>query len=379
MSSQASSSPPSLLQSLEALIAYRGPMTFAEYMIWCLYEPTRGYYNKPEQAHFADYYTSVDVHPIFGRLIARQMEEMWRGLDRPARFRVVECGAGVGRLASHILDFAERQLPDFYDALHYVAVEMTPARRANHEIILQRHMAKDHAESSEDLPERTLIGCIFSNELLDAMPVHRVICRGGELQEIQVGVVEGKFAEVMRPVSTPAIAEYFKRQHILFREGQIVEVGLDACRWITEAGKSLARGFVMTVDYGYEARELFSERRMRGTLLAYKDHKVSENYYDSPGDQDLTAHANFTALELWGRDGGLEPLGLVPQSRFLVSLGKGNEFADLYDPGQTETERVRAQLGLSQLLHPEGMGETFQVFIQQKGIPGAKLTGLQPL
>jgi SAM-dependent MidA family methyltransferase len=121
-------------------------------------------------------------------------------------------------------------------------------------------------------------------------------------------------------------------------------------------------------------------RRMNGTLLAYRDHKVSENYYAAPGEQDLTAHVNFTALDLWGKDAGLEPLGLVPQSRLLVSLGRENEFADLYDEGQSETERVRAQLQLSSLIHPEGMGETFQVFIQQKGIAGAKaLIGLAPL
>ena len=142
----------------------------------------------------------------------------------------------------------------------------------------------------------------------------------------------------------------------------------------------MERGYILTVDYGYPARELYNPHRTNGTLLAYRDHKVSENYYDAPGEQDLTAHVNFTALEMWGKDAGLETLGLVPQSRFLVSLGRGNEFADLYDAGQSETERLRAQLQLSSLIHPEGMGETFQVFIQQKGIASEEpLIGLAPL
>ena len=118
---------------------------------------------------------------------------------------------------------------------------------------------------------------------------------------------------------------------------------------------------------------------MKGTLLAYRNHRVSEDYYAVPGEQDLTALANFTALELWGRDGGLEPVGTIPQSRFLLALGRENEFADLYDPAQTEPDRLRAQLGLSSLIHPEGMGETFRVMIQQKGIAKARLTGLAPI
>jgi len=292
----------------------------------------------------------------------------------------VESGAGIGRLANHILDFAEAKLPEFYSALKYVAVERSAARRATHRDTLAAHFLGGHAESSAELPPNISAGCILSNELFDAMPVHRVVQQDGKLQEINVIRSGELFADCVSDILSPGIAEYFARQGIQLRESQLAEANLAACKWIPVAARRLNRGYFLSVDYGYPARQLYNPHRAHGTLLAYRDHKVSENYYDAPGEQDLTAHVNFTALELWGRDAGLESLGLVPQSRFLVSLGRANEFADLYDAGQSETERMRAQLQLSSLIHPEGMGETFQVFIQQKGITSStQLIGLAPL
>jgi SAM-dependent MidA family methyltransferase len=370
----------SLARDLAARIATNGPITFAEYMEACLYHPEHGYYSRAERERFADYFTSVDVHPVFGRLLARQLEQMWRILGRPSPFFVVESGAGVGRLAKHNLDFAASRFMDFYAALRYVAAERSAARRAAHATTLGAHIAAGRAESSAELPASISVGCILSNEMFDAMPVHRVVLRAGELREIYVGVAEGKLTEEIGAVSSPEITEYFTRQAVTLQEGQHAEVNLAACKWIVDAARRLNRGYVLTVDYGYPARELYNPQRTRGTLLAYLDHRVSENYYATPGEQDLTAHVNFTALALWGKDAGLKTLGLVPQSRFLVSLGRENEFADLYDTGQAEIERVRAQLQLSSLIHPEGMGETFQVFIQQKGIVNSMpLVGLAPL
>jgi SAM-dependent MidA family methyltransferase len=212
--------------------------------------------------------------------------------------------------------------------------------------------------------------------LIDALSVHRVVLQEGALKEILVGLNAGQFVDVVAPVSTCAINEYFAAQGIALNEGQHAETGLEACDWITEAGRRLERGYVLTIDYGHRAAELFDDHHMRGTLLAYHDHRVSENVYASPGEQDLTAHVNFTALELWGKRAGLNSVGLTSQMAFLLALGQGNEFADLHDDGQSETERVRARLQLKTLIHPEGMGERFQVLIQQKGAAGANLTGL---
>jgi SAM-dependent MidA family methyltransferase len=369
-----------LAHKLAARISANGPITFADYMEACLYDPDHGYYSSEKRTRFAGYFTSVDVHPIFGRLLSRQLDQMWQILDRPSEFVIVESGAGIGRLAKHILDFAASQLPEFYSALHYVTVERSAVRRAIHAKILAAHFESGRGKSSADLPANISAGCILSNEMFDAMPVHRVIQKDGELREVNVGRAREIFVDHIGNILSPGIAEYFARQEIKLVQGQHAEVNLAACKWISDAARHLNRGYLLTIDYGYPARELYNPRRMKGTLLVYRDHKVGENYYAAPGEQDLTAHVNFTALQIWGKDAGLQTLGIVPQSRFLVSLGRENEFADLYDEGQNETGRVRAQLQLSSLIHPEGMGQTFQVFIQQKGIKSnTPLIGLAPL
>jgi SAM-dependent MidA family methyltransferase len=365
---------------LEALLAERirryGPITFAEYMRECLYHPVHGYYSKKEMQRFADYYTSVDVHPIFGRLLARQFAEMWEHLGQPEEFLLVEAGAGVGRLAEHILEFSEAKLPEFYSALQYVAVERSSVRREEAAARLKRHGAAGRFQISIEIPARIPVGCVFSNELIDALAVHRVVMRADGLKEIFVGLHDGRFVDRVAPLSTCAINEYFATQGVTLLEGQLAEAGLEACDWITEVGRRLERAYVLTIDYGHPAAELFNERHLRGTLLAYREHRVSEDFYAVPGEQDLTAHVNFTALETWGKRAGLETAGFTSQTAFLLALGEGNEFADLYDVGQSETEQIRARLQLKTLIHPEEMGERFQVLVQRKGVAKARVTGL---
>lgn len=367
-------------RALTELLSHRilssGAMPFDEFMRECLYHPVHGYYSRANAARFGDYYTSVDVHPIFGRLLARQFAEMWELLGSPRPFVLVECGAGVGRLAAHVLDFSARALPQFYGALQYVAVERSDARRGEQASRLTTHVTAGRASRSAEMPRSVDTGCIFSNELLDALPVHRVLMEKGALREVFVDWDGKRFTEVLGAPSSPALEQYFREQGIALAEGQQAEVCFEACDWIEAAGQAIERGFVVTIDYGYEAPVLYSENHNRGTLLAYSGHAASENILDAPGEQDLTAHVNFTALELWGRHEGLACTGLVTQSQFLVALGRGNEFADLYEPGQTEMDKLRARLLLKNLIHPEGLGETFQVLIQHKGIPAPQLAGL---
>jgi SAM-dependent MidA family methyltransferase len=365
-----------LTEILAARIRSGGPIPFAEFMRECLYHPAHGYYSRAGPGRFGDYYTSVDVHPIFGRLLARQFAEMWELLGAPRPFVLAEAGAGVGRLAAHILNFSARELPAFYAALEYVAVEHSAARRAEHAARLAPHAAAERVSSAAEIPSAISAGCIFSNELLDALPAHRVVVEHGALREIHVGFEGGQFTEAILDVSTPALERYFHAQEITLEEGQQAEVCLEACDWIESAGRALARGFVLTIDYGHEARALYGEHHNRGTLLAYRDHRVSENLLDAPGQQDLTAHVNFTAVDLWGRRAGLVRTGLATQSQFLVALGRRNEFGDLYEPRQTETEKLRARLLLKNLIHPEGMGEKFLVLIQHKRMEAPRLTGL---
>jgi SAM-dependent MidA family methyltransferase len=368
---------------LGALLAERirrfGPITFAEYMRECLYHPVHGYYSQSEVRRFSDYYTSVDVHPIFGRLLARQFAEMWQRLDRPNEFLLVEVAAGTGRLAGHILEFVQAQLPDFFNALNYLAVERSPARCDQ----LARHLAhfiqKGKCRPSIELPARVPIGCVFSNELLDALPIHRVLQQRGVLKEIFV-TTDGKiFSEIPHPLSTSALAEYFATQQIALAEGQLAEAGLEACDWITEIARRLDRGFVLTIDYGHEASDLFDAHHHAGSILSYARHQASNNLFAAPGEQDLTAHVNFTALREWGARQGLETLGLITQTAFLLALGKGNDFTDLYDPGMDEPARLRARLQLKTLIYPEGLGERFQVLLQQKNVSNSQLTALNSL
>ena len=365
-----------LSEILAARIRADGPITFADFMRECLYHPSHGYYSRCSARRFGDYYTSVDVHPIFGRLLARQFAEMWEALGSPRPFVVVEAAAGVGRLAGHILDFSARELREFYAALEYVAVERSAARRGEHAARLAQHAGAGRVTSAAELPHSIPAGCIFSNELLDALPAHRVIVEHGALREIYVALDGERFIEVVREASTPALAAYFQEQGITLPEAQQAEVCFEACDWIESAGRALERGFVLTIDYGHEARALYDEHHNRGTLLAYRDHAVNENLLDAPGEQDLTSHVNFTAVDLCGRRAGLIRTGLVTQSQFLVALGRGNEFADLYEPGQSEMEKLRARLLLKNLIHPEGLGEKFQALIQHKGINAPRLTGL---
>ena len=368
-------------RALSAILAARirtdGPITFADFMRECLYHPVHGYYSRASARRFGDYYTSVDVHPIFGRLLARQFAEMWQVLGSPRPFVVAEAAAGVGRLAGHILDFSASELPEFYSSLKYVAAEHSAARCEEHAARLAAHVAAGRASSAPEIPKAIPAGCIFSNEMLDALPVHRVVMEHGALREIYVGLNGAQFSEFTGNASTPALEQYFQAQGITLAESQQAEVCFEACDWIENAGRALERGFLLTIDYGHEARALYDEYHNRGTLLAYRNHTVNENLLEAPGEQDLTSHVNFSAVDMCGRRAGLERTGLVTQSQFLVALGRRNEFADLYDPGQTEIEKLRARLLLKNLIHPEGLGEKFQVLIQHKGIDAPRLTSLR--
>jgi SAM-dependent MidA family methyltransferase len=373
------SEPTPLAAILAERIRSRGPITFAEYMEACLYHPEHGYYAKADQRPRQDYFTSVDARPLFGRLLARQLREMWTQLGSPSPFSLVEAGAGTGELAKQILDFAASEWGAFYEALQYVAVERSELRRAAQANVFATHIARGHASSAAEIPNEISGGCIFSNELLDAMPVHRVTRENGELREIYVALDDAGFCEQAEALSSPELARYFEEQGAPLRERQHAEVCLAATRWIEEAAQKLHRGFVLTIDYGHEAQELYDERHMRGTLLAYECHRASENYFRAPGQQDLTAHVNFSAIDRWGRRAGLFRTGFTSQTNFLLALARSSNFEDLQSDTMDQHQQARARLLFKTLIHPEGMGETFQVLLQHKGIDPPRLAGFDPL
>jgi SAM-dependent MidA family methyltransferase len=368
---------------LSALLAERirshGPVTFAEFMEACLYHPQHGYYSRLNGQPLRDYFTSVDVRPLFARLLARQLHQMWTLLLRPAPFFLVELGAGTGDLAAQILEFSRCEWPQFYDAVRYIAVERSTDRRAAQSEKLADHISSGHFSARADLPNEISCGCIFSNEFFDALPVHRVLRDEHTLREIYVGLEDDAFCDRLGPISNPDLADYLDTQQVELAPGQQAEVCLDACRYIEDAGKRLTHGFVLTIDYGHEAPELYDSRHMRGTLLAYHRHRASEDFLRSPGHHDLTSHVNFTALDRWGARAGLARTGFTSQTNFLMALARASNFADLDAPELTEQQRAHLRLMFKTLIYPEGMGETFHVLVQHKGIASPKLEGLEPL
>jgi len=373
------SEPTPLALILAERIRSHGPITFAEYMEACLYHPVHGYYTKAEQEPRRDYFTSVDASPLFGRLLARQFQEMWCAIGRPDAFWLVEAGAGTGQLAKQVLDFAAEAWPDFYEALRFLAVERSSARRTVQSKSMGAHIARAKFASQEELRDEIPCGCIFSNELIDAMPVHRVMREGNELREMYVGLGKSGLYDEIGPLSSNALGEYFSEQQIALVDEQQAEVNLAASRWIEEAGRTLKRGFILTIDYGHEAKELYDERHMKGTLLAYERHRAGEDWFRAPGKQDLTAHVNFSALDLYGRRSGLVRAGFTSQSNFLLALARHGNFVDLQSDEMNEAEQTQRRLLFKTLINPEGMGETFQVLVQHKGIETVNLAGLQPL
>ena len=358
-------------------IREKGFLTFARFMEICLYYPQYGYYSSGRacRGREGDYYTSPTVHPVFGALLGKQLVQMWRIMGEGV-FEIVEMGGGEGYLCLDILDYLQRHEPHFFDLLRYRMVEISPVYIEKQEGLLSPYRAKITWDSVEDVGGMKVEGCFLSNELIDAFPVHRVVLEEGELKEIYVDLDNGKFQEVLNNPSTPEIEAYFKRVGIILTEGQRAEVNLEAFRWLQGVSQGLKRGFVITIDYGYPAQELFSPNRRNGTFLCYQGHKTFSDPYSHLGLQDMTSHVDFTSLILWGEGCGLELTGMIPQYRFLLALGILEEAAQV-DEGEGSWKVLNERLTIKNLILPGGMGETFKVLIQHKGIERPQLDGLR--
>ena len=369
-----------LKEHLLDVVRRSGPITFERFMELCLYHPEHGYYmqGRERTGVAGDYFTSPDLHPIFARLVARQAAEMWEKLGRPAPFTWVEMGPGRGWFARDFLGWVRNHRPELFTVLDYVAVEIGEPQRAR----LRERFAADQidhkvriAESLEQVEQ--IVGCFFSNELVDAFPVHVVARAGGRLKEIHVTADGETLKEKPGPLSGTEVAAAVARYAHGLEEGCRTEVNLRATQWIKAVAEKLQRGFVITIDYGGLAPQLYTSERPRGTLMVYRGHQATEDFYSAPGESDLTAHVNFSALIDTGNEAGLEFAGFTTQERFLLALGEENGFNDLYDPGQSETEQLQARLKLKRLINPEGMGNIFKVLVQQRGVPPVELIGLR--
>jgi len=363
---------------IAARIAQQGRITFAAFMEACLYEPGLGYYTSPGRKVGAegDFYTSISVHAAFGRVIAREIARMWRNMDQPAGFTLVECGAGNGRLACDIMDYLAEREAGMYAQLSLILVEREPSLESAQADLLAAHLERVRWLTPEHFNDPGFIftGCLYSNELMDALPVHRVVMADDGLQEIYVALRDGELVEESGPLSSVAIGAYFDRLGIKLHPGQQSEVNLVAPEWLAMAARALQRGFILTIDYGFPAVELYAPHRNMGSLLCYHRHQVEDNPYIRLGRQDITSHVDFTTMMKRGEELGLQSVWFGEQYRFLLSAGIIEEIEESERSDLPPEEKLRLRLGLKKLIMPEGgMGDTFKVLIQSKGVERPQL------
>ena len=368
-----------LVARIRAEIERDGPITFARFMTLALYDPTGGYYRAAtaRPGRDGDFLTAPETHPIFGAALAKAVGDAWDGLGRPAPFVLREYGAGTGVLAGSILDAIRAERPDVGAVLRYQPIEVEPRRL---DAIAERLAAAGHGPSLLGPPapgDRPIDGLVLANEVLDALPTHRVVIRDGALREVLVGVQDGRFIDVEGEPSAPALEARLSSEAVVLEEGQRAEVCLDLDGWVAEAAAGLGRGILLLIDYGHPAVELYDpHRRREGTLRAYLRHRVHDDPYRHVGRQDLTAHVDVSAVERAAAAVGLVDLGTTTQAEFLVGLGtEGLLQAIQADPATTMEDYLLVRSALMRLLDPRAMGR-FRVMGFGRGWPdGRPLAG----
>ncbi len=347
---------PRLLQQLiTERIERAGPITFADYMRLALYEPGSGYYG-------------------------RQLLQMWQKLGQPARFIVLEQGAGRGNLAQEVRSWAAQEAPAFNAALDYRTEDVSTGQDVVAGSPQGCAIEKQSAQSTVSVP--LMPSVILANELVDAFPVHIVETRGSRLYELFVDVQQGHLCEVLAEPSTEAVTSYLDRYKIpwpRFGDGWRAEINLDALRWIERIAHLIRRGFILTIDYGDRARNLYTRYRRRGTLACYSRHQLNDRPLEHPGEQDITAHVNFSALIDAGRQHGLRLNAFTTQRLWLENLGIYNELErrrrSEFSEADTERSTDRGQVAwlrwnilrqrVAALTDPAGMGN-FKVLILRR-------------
>lgn len=372
---------PELVAAISSEISKDGPIPFVRFMELALYHPQYGYYmRQPDNADqerigwSGDFYTSSDVHPILGRAIAAQARQMDELLGHPTPFTIVEMGAGKGLLARDCLAAIHATQDDFSSRVRYVLIERSPAmqalQRQNLAPWLNQPGLVTWVEGLDALGPQSVTGLFFSNELVDAFPVHRIQMVAEQTQELFVDCRDGRFEECLMPLSTPALGHYLQRLNQTWPEGYRTELNLQALEWMEQVAQRIDRGFVVTIDYGHTAQDLYGPERKNGTFLCYYQQLTGDMPYERIGQQDMTAHVDFTSLATVGAAAGLHVTGFTNQMSFLMGLGVEEMLGQL-DP---ESPEFGAAI---HLLKPDGMGRTFKILVQHRGVERPDLDGLK--
>ncbi len=337
-----------------------------------LYHPEYGYYARAARrsGRAGDFFTSVDVGRVFGELLAAQFGEMWR-VAGGARCDLVEAGAGNGRLAADILECAAASDRAFYDAIDLSLVERSGAARDAQPQTLGPPAAK-LPHSGATLPHR-IDGILFANELLDALPTHVVVMRDA-LREVYVDWQDERLVEREDDPSTPALQHYLDRAGVAIEPGWRVELNLAAVEWMKDAARRLVRGFLLLIDYGHVATHLYDASHAAGTLTSYQRHAASSGadaaWLDAPGDVDMTSHVDLTTIQRVAEAEGLETIGILDQTYFLLGLGLADKLSQ-----DTDVRSLKDRLALKTLMMPGGLGSVQKVMIFGKDVGRPALRG----
>ena len=366
-----------LERKLIQAIRRSGPLTFRGFMECALYDPEFGYYitERLKIGPRGDFYTASNVHPAFGATLARAFVTMWRDGGNRRPLILVEMGAGTGRLAADVLAAIRDEWPDEYEGVDYIIVERSPAMVARQRELLAEFGERVRWRTLAEVRRAPLRGIVFSNELLDAMPVHRARWRNGILEEQFVGI-SGENLELRwdRP-TTPRLARYVDSLGVPLLEDQIVEINLDAIEWLGSLSEAIEVGFLVTIDYGDVATSLYGPDRAHGTLRSFYRHQLVDSPLQRIGEQDMTASVNFSAIMNAGRELGFETVSYERQASFLLRHGLIELIARMHRPDET-LDDVRTRLAIKNLFVPGGASDNFRVLVQRKLDPTVSAKGL---
>ncbi len=370
-------------QEIRALIREHGRITFARFMQACLYSRRGGFYASRGESIGAHFGTSSMSHPVFGALIARQLEQMWRLLGEPPIFHAIEAGSGDGSLARSIVQACLQMDSGFERALCYAASDYAPrwlhafdraggckngtADTAPPTEPFERLTELRRVQADGVAPFRNIVGCILSNELIDNFPVHRFEIRDGKVREVFVTLDAGRFCEVLDEPSTPRLGERLDSLGLRLNEGYRGEVSLALENWCRQLSRALERGFVLTIDYGDLAPGLYGPDNSNGTLVCYRRHVAGADPYEHIGEQDITCHVDFTSLMRLGEAHGLSVAGYAPQQRFLANLGFASHLDALEAQRLSAARTELSRMAMMALVDPEQYGD-LKVLVQAKGI-----------
>jgi SAM-dependent MidA family methyltransferase len=358
-----------LASRLRARIECGGAITFRDWMAAALYDAHGGYYCRRDLARWGragDYRTSPERSPLFAATFARYFAALYEELSAPRVLTVIEAGAGAGHFAHALLDTLRSTFPHVFAATRYLIDEASEDARERARERLAPFAERVEFRRLEEIETPYEDGIIFANELFDAFPVHRVVMRSGKLMEQYVGLSpSGAFRFTEGEPSTPRLAQYFERAGVRLQEGRLAEVNLEAQAWMERAARSLKRGYLITIDYGASAAELYgAPHRSDGTLRAFRRHRLADDPLANPGEQDLTTTVDWTHIMKTGEELGLRPVAFERQDRFLLRAGLPEQLELMTAEMKDEAEALALRTSARELILPGGMSESFQVLVQ---------------